>query len=234
MTADQNHLDQHDQLQQFLGAYLLGGLSDDDHRAFTEHLRTCQTCQQELGQVSGLPRLLSLVDTPTQVPYAAEPAPDTAAGGSVAGSSSTGLADLLNAARRRRQRRRSWFAAAAAAAAVTVFGAGAWLGPGLLDPPPPSQHFTATAAGSSAKVGVDLVKRGWGTQLDLACQDMPIGEEIVVYVVDATGRESAAGSWLGTATGYSRVTGATALRPDQIRSIEVRTASGEVIATART
>ena len=76
MTTDQNHQDQHDQLQQFLGAYLLGGLSDDDHRAFTEHLRACQTCQQELGQVSGLPRLLSLVDAPTQVPYAAEPAPD--------------------------------------------------------------------------------------------------------------------------------------------------------------
>ena len=234
MTIDHNKQDQHDELHQFLGAYLLGGLSDDDHRAFTEHLRTCQKCQQELGQVSGLPRLLSLVDTPSEVPYAAELAPESAAVGSAAGSSSTGLADLLDAARRRRRRRRSWFAAAAAAAALAVFGVGAWLGPGLLDPPPPSQHFTATAAGSSAKVGVDLVKRGWGTQLNLACQDMPVGEEIVVYVVDATGRELAAGSWLGTASGYSTVTGATALRPDQIRSIEVRTASGEVIATATT
>ena len=234
MTTDQNQQDQHDELHQFLGAYLLGGSSDDDHRAFTEHLRTCPTCQQELGQVSGLPRLLSLVDISTQMPYAAEPAPESAAAGSTAGSSSAGLADLLNAARRRRRRRRAWLAAAAAAAAVAVFGAGTWLGPGLLDPPPPSQHLTATAAGSSAKVGVDLVKRGWGTQLNLACQDMPVGEEIVVYVVDANGRESAAGSWLGTETGYSRVTGATALRPDQIRSIEVRTSSGDVIATART
>jgi len=56
MTVDQN---QHEQLHQLLGAYLLGGLSDDDHRAFTEHLRACAACQQELGQVSGLPRLLS-------------------------------------------------------------------------------------------------------------------------------------------------------------------------------
>ena len=233
MTVDQNQ-QEHDQLHQLLGAYLLGGLSDDDHRAFTEHLRRCPTCQQELGQVSGLPRLLSLVDTQTQVPYAAELAPETAAAGSVAGSSSAGLADLLDAARRRRRRRRSWFAAAAAAAAVAVFGVGTWLGPGLLNPPPPAEHFTATAAGSSARVGVELVKRGWGTQLNLACQDMPVGQEIVVYVVDATGRESAAGSWLGTESGYSRVTGATALRRDQIRSIEVRTSSGAVIATAST
>ena len=234
MTIDQNQQDQHEQLHQFLGAYLLGGLSDDDHRAFTEHLRTCATCQQELGQVSGLPRLLSLVDTQTQMPYAAELAPETAAAGAWVRLPPLVWADLLDAARRRRRRRRSWFAAAAAAAAVGVFGAGAGFGPGLLDPPPPSEHYVATADGSSAKVGVDLVKRGWGTQLNLACQDMPVGEEIVVYVVDANGRESAAGSWLGTESGYSRVTGATALRPDQIRSIEVRTSSGDVVATAKT
>ncbi|MDV3220249.1 zf-HC2 domain-containing protein [Intrasporangium sp.] len=227
---------EHDRLHLLLGGYVLGGLSDEDHREFTEHLRTCTVCQQELGQVSGLPRMLSFVDRPTNPErYAAEPAPGPPGGESGAGSGTSGLADLLAEARRRRRRRKGWLAAAASVAAAAVFGAGVWLGPGLLDPPPPSEHYTATAAtGSSAQVGVDLVERGWGTQLNLACSDMPVGEEIVVYVVDATGRESAAGSWLGTQSGYATVTGATALRPDQIRSIEVRTASGEVLATART
>jgi hypothetical protein len=49
-----------DDLHVLLGAYVLGGLSDDDHRAYSEHLRTCTQCQAELGQVSGLPRLLDL------------------------------------------------------------------------------------------------------------------------------------------------------------------------------
>lgn len=225
-----------DDLHMLLGAYVLGGLSDEDHRAFTEHLRTCTGCQQELGQLSGLPRLLSLVDQPpTEQPYAAELAPAAPAEGRAAGSGAKGLPDLLAEARRRRRRRHGWLAAAASVAAIGLFGAGSWLGPALLDPPPPSEHYTATApAGSAAQVGVDLVTRGWGTQLDLACTNMPVGQEIVVYVRDATGRESPAGSWLGTRSGYARVTGATALRPEQIRSIEVRTADGTVIASLQT
>jgi len=225
-----------------LGGYVLGGLSDEDHRAFTAHLRTCTACQQELGQVSGLPRLLALVERPpTEEPYAAglapgEEAPEVGAGSAAAGPPTLpGLTDLLAEARRRRRRRRDWLVAAAGVAAAGAFGAGAWLGPGLLNPPPPSEHYTATApAGSTAQVGVHLVTRGWGTQLDLACSNMPVGEEITLYVIDAAGRESPAGSWLGTRSGYATVTGATALRPEQIRSIEVRTADGTLIAAVRT
>ena len=49
-----------DDVHVLLGAYVLGGLSDEDHRTYSEHLRTCGPCQAELGQVSGLPRLLDL------------------------------------------------------------------------------------------------------------------------------------------------------------------------------
>ncbi len=222
-------------VHQLLGAYVLGGLSDADHRTFAEHLRTCAGCQQELGQVSGLPRLLSLVEGASEVPYAAGLAPDAPGAAHPAASQDSGLADLLAAGRQRRRRRRGWLVAAASAAAVAVFGAGAWLGPGLFDSPPPSEQYTATApAGSSAEVGVSLITRGWGTQLELSCANMPVGKEIVVYVVDASGREVPAGSWLGTASGYATVTGATALRPNEIRSVQVRTADGQVIAAAQT
>jgi len=228
MTAD------HEEVHTLLGAYVLGGLSDTDHRGFTEHLRTCGQCQQELGQVSGLPRLLSLTDN--TMAYAAEPGPEPPLPTPGAGASASPLGDLLQAGRRRRRRRRGWLTAAASVAAVSVFGLGAWLGPGLLDSPaPPSQRYVATApAGSSAQVGVDLVTRGWGTQLDLSCENMPVGQEIELYVIDRSGRAVHAGSWLGTPSGYSKVTGATALKPDQIQAVEVRTASGTVLATART
>ena len=45
-----------------LGAYVLGGLSDEDDRAFGEHLRSCRQCQHEYGQVASIPRLLDLLD----------------------------------------------------------------------------------------------------------------------------------------------------------------------------
>lgn len=45
-----------------LGAYLLGGLGDDEERTFTEHLVSCTTCQRDLDAVRRLPQLLSLIN----------------------------------------------------------------------------------------------------------------------------------------------------------------------------
>ena len=221
-----------DDVHVLLGAYVLGGLSDDDHRAFTEHLRTCRECQAELGQVSGLPRLLDLAG-PDGGPHlmgatgAPEPAATPADDGRVG--------DLLGELRRRRRRRTTWLSAVAAAAAVVLFAVGAWLGPQLLTSTPPTAHYVASAApGSAAHVDVALVTRGWGTQLDLDCEDMPTDGTLVLYVVDKDGRGVAAASWRATKTGYSRVTGATALSPNEIHAIEVRTGTGRVLASTPT
>ncbi len=48
------------------------------------------------------------------------------------------------------------------------------------------------------------------------------------------GKATTAASWRATAAGYSRVTGATALRPNEIQALEVRTGTGKVLASART
>ena len=220
-----------------LGAYVLGGLSDDDHRAFSEHLRTCTQCQAELGQVSGLPRLLDLAGpgggphlSTTGAPGA--PAPITTE------PDHERLTTLLNEVSRRRRRRRSWISAISAAAAVGIFAGGAWLGPSLFSsdaPTPPTKHVVAAAApGSTVKVDVALVTRGWGTQLDIDCEDMPTDGEVLLWVIDRQGKESTAASWRATPSGYSRVTGATALRPNEIQSLEVRTGTGRVLASAKT
>ncbi|EWT03372.1 hypothetical protein N865_19015 [Intrasporangium oryzae NRRL B-24470] len=245
-----------------LGAFVLGGLSDEDHGAFTEHLRSCQACKDELGQVSGLPRLLDLAG-PGGGPYITgetEPgAPGPLGGGpgssvgSWAGSSmgsSTGwsmgssmgspqgspqLAHLLDEAARQRRRTRRWLAAAAAAAAVLLFAAGAWVGPRLGTTSPSATHYTAAAAsGSAAKVDIALVTRGWGTQVDIACTNMPTTGQLLLWVVDAQGTARPVASWRATEADYTTVTGATALSPEQISRVEVRTDTGTVIATATT
>lgn len=214
-----------------LGAYVLGGLSDDDHRAFTEHLRGCAQCQQELGQVSGLPRLLELAG-PTGGPHVSG---DLAAAGSEPASATRDASSLLAEVARRRRRRRGWLGGAAAAALAASFAAGSLIGPGLLTTEPPTTHIVAAAASDPAvRVDVALVTRGWGTQLDLDCEDMPTDGQLALWVTDASGTTTNVASWRATKSGYARVTGATALRPNEIRAVEIKTSTGAVVASATT
>jgi hypothetical protein len=239
MTTDDPHV--------LLGAFVLGGLSDDDHRAFSEHLRACPHCQQELGQVSGLPHLLDLADLDSVQPPASAPAsapprglddePDAAVRrgpSSPRGAAGDGLARLLDEVARRRRRARARSALVAAAAAVLLVAGGMWLGPRLPGSGPDAVHYTAVAAGSPARADVALVSRGWGTQLDITCEDMPTDGELLLWVVDASGRSTSVASWRATTGGYATVTGATALRANEIRHIEVRTDTGRVVASAHT
>ena len=124
-----------DELHVLLGAYVLGGLSDDDHRAFTEHLRTCADCQAELGQVSGLPRLLDLAGPAGGPHLSPDPASELGALGrrrrarrdaARPGRPSTPQPAPL--ARRRGGR----------GGRGRLFGAGMWLGPRLTGSPGPA------------------------------------------------------------------------------------------------
>ncbi|ADU49485.1 zf-HC2 domain-containing protein [Intrasporangium calvum] len=49
-----------DDTHALLGAFVLGGLSDEDVTEFRNHLRSCLQCRQELDQVAELPRTLEL------------------------------------------------------------------------------------------------------------------------------------------------------------------------------
>ena len=121
---------------------------------------------------------------------------------------------------------------------MIFFSGGAWLGPALTatsTPTLPTTHVVAAAVpGSSVRVDIALVTRGWGTQLDIDCEDMPKEGELALWVIDGNGKATTAASWRATAAGYSRVTGATALRPNEIQALEVRTGTGKVLASART
>lgn len=64
--TDQTHPDRRDErMHELLGAFVLGGLDDEDQHAFTAHLRTCAVCQREAAALSGIPGLLDLVDPGT-------------------------------------------------------------------------------------------------------------------------------------------------------------------------
>ena len=216
-----------DELHVLLGAYLLGGLSDADHRAFTEHLRTCADCQSELGQLSGLPRLLELA-RPVGGPHLSpDAALELGASGDERrtrrGAARPGRPSTAHPAPLARRR-----GGGGGRGGLRCRHCGSDRGSRL---PRPCRRLTSwplpePGSGSPVRVDVALVTRGWGTQLDLACEDMPTDGELLLYVIDRQGTATPAASWRATPAGYSRLTGATALRPDEIQRLEIRDGDG--------
>ena len=152
-------------LHVLLGAFVLGGLSDEDHRAYTEHLRACVTCQQEAGQVSGLPRLLDLV-----------------APGDLPAPTLSGLPDLLTEIRRRRRRQRWLRVAAASVLAALCLGVGVIVGPTLSAAPDrPTARYSAVATDNSGvEVDVAVDTRGCGTEFEIDCREMPLDGQLAL------------------------------------------------------
>ena len=220
-----------DQLHHLLGAFVLGGLSADEHRDFTRHLRHCETCQRESAQFSGLPSLLDLVDT--------HEAPAVLSGVSTVvdpvGPSGTPPA-LLDAVRARRRRGRWRLAAAAAVLVVAAGGVGVAVAPAVsrLGEPPTSRIVARGPAGSTTSVDVALVTRGWGTQVDLSGSDLPTSGVLYLEVTDLQGRSWDVASWTGTPSGRTTLTTACWVKPANIKMVQVHTREGQTVAAATT
>lgn len=227
----------HEQLHQLLGAFVLGGLDPEEHRAFSQHVRRCPACQYEAGQLSGMPALLDLV----------EPASVTAAAAAGHGGAPLPAAeppppvppDLLDRVRRERRRRRWRLAAAAAVLALVAGGVGASVGPLLARATaPPTRPLVAVATPAAAgqgdvpRVEIDLVTRGWGTQLDLRGSSLPAGEVLYLAVTDRWGQRYDVASWTGTPSGRTSLSAACWLKPSDIAQVEVHTGTGRSVATA--
>ncbi|MGV1009245.1 MAG: anti-sigma factor family protein [Dermatophilaceae bacterium] len=220
MTCDDN-------LRLHLGAYVIGGLSDHDHRAFAAHLRTCQHCQVEAAQLSGLPRLLDLVDDPLDL---ADPV------GSPHDRGPEPSRTLLTHVRIERRRRRTRLLAAAAVLGVALLGIGWFVGVRVATPvrPAATQLSAAPQSGSAAQVDMALVSKAWGTELQLTATKLPTQGHFTLWVVDDAGTAVQVATWGATPAGAAILTAASAVPTPQIRAVEVRADSGQTIAAATT
>ena len=201
-------------IHELLGAYLLGGLADDEHRRFAEHLRACSQCQADLGQLSAIPRLLG-------------PADDTAPA-AVSGVPSEVLLARLHSHRRRE--RLLWSAASGVVAvllAVTGFFAGQ-----RFPPVPDGARLTAgPAPGETARFEIVLVAKGWGTQIDVRGGQLPSTGTMTLWVTDAAGDRWQVATWRATTSGQAALVGACPARPSEVRTIEIRMTDGRLLAT---
>jgi hypothetical protein len=211
----------HRELRLSLGAYLLGALDPEEAKAVEAHVGTCAECRAEIEQLEVLPALLDAVPAARADALAKEPV--------ALKDEQTPPVLLARVRARRRSLRLRWAGVLAGAAAASLV-AGIALGPVVTTAAHPEPTPTTTAAATYTLAAADgthvdlaLVRKGWGTELDLACHGMPSSGVFSVWVVTSAGEEERAASW--SSTGYSGkaiLTGATSYQLASIRSIQIR------------
>jgi len=157
-----------------LGGYVLGTLDASEREAFERHLAGCPSCQRELEELRGTPRLLEQATEPVQVPAGLEARVLEA----IAREPRPGRARPPAGAGRPRPGRRSPWALGAAAALAVAFLVGLGLGRALPggggQPAPAGRTIQLVAAGGSGASGVATVRPERNGQIiELAVRNLP-------------------------------------------------------------
>lgn len=219
-------------------AYVLGALSPGERQEFEAHVAECERCRRAVAEIAGLPGLLARLD-PAEVEHD-EPAPQDAGADPVPDTLLPRLlAEVAREGRRRRTRAFTLAAAAAAAVAAVSVGVTAGLGAG---PDPSAPTAVDTPARRMTQVGQDRLAAkvamepvAWGTRLSITCtyaapRYADTGLPTYTMVVRTRdGSEEQVASWRAVAGRPTTVTAATAARPAEITSVEVRTTKGDPV-----
>ncbi len=216
-------------------AYVLGALSPADRREFEDHLKGCDACTRAVGELAGLPGLMSKVSE-EQLAEEVEAPPETL------------LPALARAVRRERGRRYlAVGVAGVAAAALIAVGASVLTGPDDSPARPPvasPSTSTAPASGvnlvlsavvpSPVSASARLVEMGWGTRIDLTCSYSTKGyssgeSAYALFVIDRDGVAQQVATWKPLPDRRFTLMGATSLDRENIAVVEVRTLSGRAM-----
>lgn len=195
------------------GAYILGALSDDDRRAYEQHLLVCERCSASVAQMRDIPYALAAV--PASVLEDETPPPSL-------------LPTLLRRTRRERNRRR-WIVGGLTAAAAACIVA---LSIVVAQPDRPVSHPVAMHAVADApiKATADIRSVGWGTRIDLVCsyyEPVTAGRPYALIVVDRSGERHTLGSWNLVPGKVAKYGSGTSLSRDQIAAVQIATVDGQ-------
>jgi len=206
------------------GAYVLGALSPADRSAFEQHLPGCADCQRAVGELAGLPGLLSRVPVAVLDDELPLPVPDTL------------LPGLLRKARQT-QRRRTFAIAGLAAAAVAAVSVGTAVVVQQNDNSAPTtaaaQRFQTVASGPLSG-WVSLTPVAWGTRLDLTCKyaDNRYGDAGAVYwmvITRTDGTKERVTSWKALPGKSIHLSAGTATSKGQIAEVSIVASDGTTV-----
>jgi anti-sigma factor RsiW len=214
-------------------AYVLGSLSAVDRREFEAHMANCPACREAVGELSGVPALLSQLDR-DEVAAIAESGPSSA----TPEMSPQLLPSLLTTVRWRRRRTRvtTWVASSAAA---VVLGIGVLVGVQGHSSTPPQQ--VATSAQPMSQVGttlltstVSLSSQHWGTFINMKCVCLAPPDAhhdtLAMVVVGRDGSQTRLATWVAEPGHTATPAGSISTPVDQIAAVQVVSAdTGQVL-----
>jgi hypothetical protein len=202
-----------------LGAYVLGGLTEADRRAFENHLSGCPKCRAELAELMPVAALLGRVAAvPSGSDATVEPALET----------------LLSTVRARRRRTRITRWVATAAAVCLLAGAAAVV---LDHRRTPSVTTAGPALAMTAGQGltttaqVSITHKAWGTAISLHAADLPTTGTFTLQAIADDGTAEPAATWGATTTGKANVDGATSIQAEDLDQIRILGPDHAVIAS---
>jgi anti-sigma factor RsiW len=213
----------HDEFTMWDAAYVLGSLSSAERWEFDAHMTDCPLCANAVGELSGMPALLSHVDRDESAVidarFGLEPSlPDEL------------LPSLLAKVswRRRRSRVVTWTAGAAAAAVLAI---GLFVGVAshnaTSSPPQASVSVQPMAQVRTKRLAatVSLSSRQWGTFISMTCVCLaPLNahhDTLAMVVVGRDGSHTRMATWVAIPGRTAMPAGSNSTRVDQIASVQV-------------
>jgi hypothetical protein len=225
---------------EFLGAYVLGLVDDDERAAIEAHLDSCAACRADVAELSGLGDVLA------GAPPAAVLADLAALEAAEAPTGAPRTDDLLlqrtlREMRRETGRSRRLRLVGAAAAVVAVAGLAGVGGAVIGSPedrgttPPiaqePGRTLTTTDAGTGVELTARIIPANAWTRLNVSVKGVEPGTLCQIVAVATDGRRDVAGSWVVAAPrpGARRggIDGSTSIAPDELAGVEIVDGTGK-------
>jgi len=218
-------------------AYVLGSLTSNERREYEAHLETCERCRAVVGEISGIPALLAMLDL-EDVRALDEEAPETPP------LRPEVLDSVLDKVRWRRRRSR-WMMSAAVGVAAALLAVGVVIairpeivGLENLSPPPTTQALDMTKVSQTPiNASISMTGYGWGTRIDMACSYGDWGQSgntppqnLGMVVVGRDGSHTQVATWLGLSGATALPSATTPMQKDEIAAVQlVSSDNGKVL-----
>jgi anti-sigma factor RsiW len=235
-TPHGGDLSGHDEYTMWDAAYVLGSLSSAERREFEAHTADCPLCRSAVGELIGMPALLSQLDRDEMA------AIDEADRSGVKPFLSDELLPMLLAKvswRRRRSRIVTWTAGAAAAAVLAIgvlVGVAGHYPTSVPTPPQASVSVQPMAQVGTNRLAstVSLSNQQWGTFISMNCVCLaPLyapHDTLAMVVVGRDGSHTRMATWVANPGHTATPAGSISTPVDQIASVQVVSAdNGEVL-----
>jgi anti-sigma factor RsiW len=233
-TPHGGDLSGHDEYAIWDAAYVLGSLSSADRREFEAHLADCPLCPSAVGELSGMPALLSQLDRDELAAIDDRSGIELLLPGEV-------LPSLLAKVswRRRRSRIVTWTAGAAAAAVLAIgvlVGVAGHYPTSVPTPPQASVSVQPMAQVGTNRLAstVSLNREQWGTFIAMNCVCLaPLNahhDTLAMVAVGRDGSHTRMATWVAIPGHTATPVGSISAPVDQIASVQVVSADdGQVL-----